>query len=122
MKTIISICAAVLLLCMAISDSSAGGNQASAPATQPTGIEMRGTRRIVHLPEVKYDLPNAKGKDTVTVACGVCHTPKYIMLQPPFPKETWVAEVTKMRKTYMAPIPDEKVDEIVNYLMAVRGK
>ena len=42
-------------------------------------------------------------------------------LAPPFPRETWFAEVTKMHKTFSGSIPDKKVVEIVDYLVAVRG-
>ena len=51
-----------------------------------------------------------------------CHTPRYVLEQPPLPRKTWQAEVDKMRKTYGAPVPDEDVPPIVDYLVAVRGK
>jgi len=104
------------LLCL--HDSSHAGGQ---PATAPVGVEVRGTKHILHMPEVPFELPPGPNKDVVTVYCGVCHTQRYILLQPPFSKETWINEVTKMRKNYSAPIPDEKVEEIVNYLVSVRG-
>jgi hypothetical protein len=66
-------------------------------------------------------LPPAPGRETVLALCATCHTPEYITLQPPLSRETWVAEVTKMRTTYSAPVPEDKVDEIVEYLVAVRG-
>lgn len=104
---------------MGMHDSLRAGQ--SAPATAPSGVEMRGSKRIVRLPEVPVVLPEAPGREVVMVSCGMCHTPAYITIQPPFPRETWVNEVTKMRKTFSAPIAEEKVDEIVNYLVAVRG-
>jgi hypothetical protein len=66
-------------------------------------------------------LPEGKARNTVVVACGVCHSTRYIMIQPPLSRETWVAEVTKMQKTFGAPIPLDKVDEILDYLVTVRG-
>jgi hypothetical protein len=53
--------------------------------------------------------------------CATCHTTRYIMIQPPLSRETWVSEVTKMQKTFGAPIPDDKTGEIVEYLVSVRG-
>ncbi len=73
------------------------------------------------LPEIKSELPAGKGMETVQVQCGVCHTSHYILNQPPFPRATWTAEVTKMQKAFGAPIPPEKVAGIVDYLVAVRG-
>ena len=116
---LISLCA---LAIFALSDTRhvAAQQPATAPTTQPA-LEIRGTRHVMRLPELPVDLPPGPGRETVTTYCGVCHTPNYINLQPPFSREVWVNEVTKMRKTYSAPIPDEKVDEIVAYLMSVRG-
>ena len=39
-------------------------------------------------------------------------------MQPPLPAATWEAEVTKMRKTLGAPIPDASAALIVKYLQA----
>jgi hypothetical protein len=42
-------------------------------------------------------------------------------MQPGFSKEAWTASVDKMRKTFGAPITNEQVPVIVDYLVAVRG-
>jgi hypothetical protein len=122
MKMVASLAGIVLLVLLFSHDSSVGASPAISATTAPVGVEIRGTRHIFRLPEAPAALPSAPGREAVMLACGVCHTPNYITLQPPFAREIWIAEVTKMRKTYMAPIPDDKVDEIVNYLVAVRGK
>jgi hypothetical protein len=118
MKRFIILIALFSLPLLGLHDWSQAGGQ---PATAPVGVEVRGTKHILHMPEVPFELPAGPGKDVVTIYCGVCHTQRYILLQPPFSKETWANEVTKMRKNYSAPIPDEKVQEIVNYLVSVRG-
>ena len=79
------------------------------------------TIRNLKLPEVDPMLPAGKGVEKVQVNCAVCHTPHYILNQPPLSKETWIAEVAKMQKSYGAPIPPENVEEIVEYLVSVRG-
>lgn len=73
------------------------------------------------MPELPFDLPAGANRDEVVVYCGSCHTTRYIMIQPPFARQTWLAEVTKMRTAFAAPIPQEKVKGIVDYLTAVRG-
>jgi len=80
-----------------------------------------GAVRTLRLPEMQYELPPGPGRGTVVVMCATCHTTRYIMIQPPLSRETWVSEVTKMQKTFGAPIPDEKTGEIVEYLISVRG-
>ena len=93
----------------------------SARASTGAGVAEKGTVRTMRLPEFEPELPEGKARNTVVVVCGTCHSTRYIMIQPPLPRETWVAEVTKMQKTYGAPVPPDKVEEIVDYLVAVRG-
>jgi hypothetical protein len=95
--------------------------ESPAPATD-SGLVVKGTVHSIHLPEIEPELPKAAGRETTQLYCAVCHTSHYIMIQPPLSRETWLTEVTKMRKTFSAPIPEEKVPEIVNYLVAVRGQ
>jgi hypothetical protein len=66
-------------------------------------------------------LPPGPGRETVVVMCAVCHSTRYITIQPPLSRETWSAEVTKMQKTFGVLIPDENAGQIVDYLVAVRG-
>ena len=115
-KRIAMLAAGALPLAMAAFAATPAGDEKPEPAM------VRGTVHAIKLPEVKAELPPGPGREAVETYCAVCHTPNYILIQPPFSKETWTAEVTKMQKTYMAPIPDEKIPELVNYLVAVRGK
>jgi mono/diheme cytochrome c family protein len=96
-----------------------------APATHPAApvepVIERGTVRLIRLPEADAGLPRGAGRETVMTYCAMCHTPGYITLQPPLSRETWTAEVTKMQKAFSGPIPQEKVGEIVEYCVAVRG-
>ena len=52
--------------------------------------------------------------------CTACHSSDYIKTQPIMKskKDFWQAEVTKMIKTYGAPIGDADVPKIVEYLAA----
>jgi hypothetical protein len=102
------------------SPSDAPNSENKTPAKSPSP-GAAGAVKTLRLPEMNYELPDAPGRATVTVLCAACHSTRYITNQPPLPRETWAAEVTKMQKTYSAPIPDDKVAEIVNYLVAVRG-
>jgi mono/diheme cytochrome c family protein len=78
--------------------------------------------RTVTLPDLPApDLPDAPGRAAFVGACQTCHTPRYLLDQPPLPRKTWTAEVDKMRHTYGAPVPDDLVAPIVDYLVAVRG-
>ena len=54
--------------------------------------------------------------------CLICHSADYIYTQPPLTKAQWTAEMTKMQKTYGAPITDADIPLLVDYLMSQNGK
>ncbi len=79
--------------------------------------------------EVKIDLPPetaqlkpAPGMDTTARNCMICHSVDYIYTQPPLTREQWTATVTKMKKVFGAPIPDNDVDTVVDYLLSQNGR
>ena len=79
------------------------------------------TVHTLRLPSEDVPLPDLPGRAKVAASCAICHSPRYVLEQPPLPRKTWEAEVEKMRKTYGAPVPDEDMAPIVDYLVAVRG-
>jgi hypothetical protein len=91
------------------------------PSNLSSDVRVQGSIRSISLPELDSDLPERDGRKLVVIACASCHTTGYIMHQPPLSRQTWVAEVNKMRTTYSAPIAEENVNPIVEYLVAVRG-
>jgi len=62
------------------------------------------------------ELEAGDGKAETEAYCSMCHSTRYITMQPPLPAPTWEAEVTKMRKTFGATIPDEAASKILRYL------
>jgi hypothetical protein len=73
-------------------------------------------------PEPNPDFPEHEGKAEFISYCGICHSLKYISMQPDFSAKTWDAEVTKMVAKYHAPIDSMNSKKIVAYLVAVKGK
>ena len=68
-------------------------------------------------------LKQAPGLDKVESNCGVCHSLDYIQMNSPFPNAAlWDAEVTKMIKTFGAPIEDADAAVIKNYLSQNYGR
>ncbi len=71
---------------------------------------------------VNVDLPfgdrmfEGPGADVVNNNCLACHSVGMVMTQPPLARQTWEAEVAKMRNVYKAPIANEDVTPIVDYL------
>ena len=64
------------------------------------------------------DGPNVK---IVNQNCLACHSADMVLDQPLLPRATWAAEVTKMRATYKAPLRDEDIPLIVDYLAATHA-
>jgi cytochrome c5 len=68
------------------------------------------------------ELPNAPGYDVFKTNCTSCHSARYVQMQPELSEKTWTAIVTKMQKSFGAPVSDSSAKEIVRYLVAIKGK
>jgi mono/diheme cytochrome c family protein len=68
------------------------------------------------------DLPPGPGQDEFATQCVICHSPRYVLNQPAFPRKVWTAEVHKMVTGYKAPIDPAQEKVIVNYLVSWHGK
>ena len=112
---------AVLAGCAAKTKDQPTTPKTAATAAPKTAVLPPSGPRTIILPSLPPDLPDGPGKQVVLDRCVVCHSPRYIMIQPTFSRSVWTAEVDKMRKTFGAPVADEQVEAIVNYLVAIRG-
>ena len=84
--------------------------------------------RLIVAAELNFKLPPENnrlrpgpGSEIATVQCVICHSTDYITTQPPMPRAFWKAGVQKMQKIYGAPIPDEQVEPVVDYLVKNYG-
>ena len=85
-------------------------------------FSVTGSVREMNLGHETIEFPQYEGKTEFVNYCGICHSLKYITMQPDFPRKTWDAEVTKMVVKYHAPIDSAKCHKIVDYLVAIKGK
>jgi mono/diheme cytochrome c family protein len=74
------------------------------------------------MPHDEPVFPPGPGRDEFVNACVVCHSPRYITMQPRFSQTTWLSEVKKMKDVYGAHISDEQVVRITDYLVSINGK
>jgi cytochrome c5 len=84
--------------------------------------QVSSTSAVVDLGSVVTNLPDGPGQAAYQNNCVSCHSARYVQMQPNLSEKTWTALVTKMQKTFGAPIPDSSVKEIVQYLVTIRGK
>ncbi|HLQ26063.1 MAG TPA: cytochrome c [Acidiferrobacterales bacterium] len=76
-----------------------------------------------HADEDKITLKEGAGKDLVAANCGMCHSLDYIPMNSVFlDGKGWEASVNKMIKAMGAPIKEENVPAIVDYLSKNYGK
>ncbi len=74
------------------------------------------------MPHDEPVFPPGPGRDEFITACVVCHSPRYITMQPRFSRTTWLSEVNKMKDAYGAHISDDQVLRITDYLVSINGK
>lgn len=74
------------------------------------------------LNHVIVELPKAPGSQTFNANCVICHSAAYIQNQPDMPEKSWTAIVTKMQKTFGAPVSDSSAKVIIQYLVSIKGK
>jgi cytochrome c551/c552 len=58
----------------------------------------------------------APGSQIANSQCLTCHSVGYVLMQPPLSLKTWTAEVKKMKTTFGAPIPEDQIAPVAEYL------
>ena len=86
--------------------------------TVPPEISADTIYRVAAYPLYPPELAAGEGKQETEAYCVICHSTRYITMQPPLPAATWEAEVNKMNKTFGANIPEAVAQKIVRYLQA----
>ena len=78
---------------------------------------------VAHAGEADLQLVDGPGRDKVQTNCMVCHSVDYIQINSVFlDRKGWEATVNKMIKAMGAPIKEEDVGPLVDYLSRYYGK
>lgn len=112
------------LLVVAGSAAFAQFQSGSYSATKPDSLEQTvsaptssdGNYSVSPFPSLAPKLAEGEGRAETESFCAMCHSTRYITMQPPLPAATWEAEVNKMTKTFGAPIPEATAKRITSYL------
>jgi mono/diheme cytochrome c family protein len=98
----------------------------SAKAASPSDKQGAASRQWaivrVELPASDESFPPGAGADIAASQCLICHSAGMVLTQPPLTKGEWRAEIMKMRSAYGAPIPDDQVDGLSEYLKSINGR
>lgn len=108
---------AVLLAALVASSLLGESQSPSSDAAKPSSAQVE---RIT-LPQVSTQIPPGAHVQVYEKNCLICHSARYVLMQPRFSKTVWQAEVKKMVDAYGASISPADQVLIVEYLMAVRG-
>ncbi len=114
---------ALLAAAGARNTESQNGNYKSAQngevrQSPPPKLDESGNFRVDAYPLYPPELAAGDGRQETSAYCAMCHSTRYITMQPPLPAATWEAEVNKMNKTFGANIPPAVTEKIIRYLVA----
>jgi mono/diheme cytochrome c family protein len=110
-----------VLAAMALSGCATSNEEPLWKTDSGSHKETSGHIKTISLTYDDSVFPAGEGRKQFITSCTVCHSLRYITMQPDFPKTTWVKTVDKMRKTYGAHITDEEANQIVEYLVSIKG-
>ena len=114
-------CLLILASVMLVYSCRQQQEQRPAAAKTMGSISVNGGVREMTLDPANIDFPEHPGKKEFVAYCGICHSLKYISMQPNFPRKTWDAEVHKMVEKFGAPIDSNISKKIVDYLVEVKS-
>lgn len=76
----------------------------------------------VDLPASDETFPAGVGAEIAGSQCQICHSAGMVLTQPPLKKGEWRTEILKMRTAYGAPIPEDQVEVLSEYLKNINGR
>jgi mono/diheme cytochrome c family protein len=106
----------ILSLCACAAIAACGSDSKSPKSSNSQSRDVH----AIEIPKYQANLPAGPHQEVFATACLTCHTARYISMQPPLTAAKWEESVRKMMKTYAAPIADDQVPQIVQYLMATK--
>lgn len=84
---------------------------------------LAGLPLAVPAAEDAIELKSGPGRELVQTRCVMCHSLDYIPMNSPFlDRKGWEGSVNKMIRVMGAPVPDEEVPLIVEYLSTHYGR
>ena len=98
---------------------------AAATAPKPSRVSAGGfslNSAAIDLPADAAGFPDGPNADAINANCVACHSASMALSQPVLSRDQWKAIVTKMRDVYKAPVAEEDVPAILEYLDGVSAR
>ena len=96
-------------------------SQQSPASGSKATVKAAGEVHSIVLPQYPPEILQGPNVETYRANCLICHTARYVSMQPRFSKTVWQNEVKKMVDVYGAPVSEADQALIVKYLVAVKG-
>jgi cytochrome c5 len=103
-------------LCGSIAAMALARGSGAAPRGAVTGQGFTLKSASVELPYDEQAYPDGPGAEVMNANCASCHSASMVLVQPKLSRAQWDGVVKKMRDVYHAPVADEDVPTIVDYL------
>lgn len=113
MSTFHSLTRHYLVLAIAVCTSAAALAASPAPDFKSVKVDLPFGDRV---------FPDGPHVDAISNNCLACHSAGMVLVQPPMSRKDWTAEVEKMRAVYKAPVAENDVSAIIDYLVATKGR
>lgn len=79
-------------------------------------------RKTIELPASQRVFPgDSAGAKAANAYCLMCHSYGMVETQPTLNKAAWLVEVNKMKNAFKAPIPQDQVAVIADYIAQLKG-
>jgi mono/diheme cytochrome c family protein len=122
LMSLVSVISAVTMLFLVNEVGWRSFAQAASPSGKQGAASQPWAIVRVELPASDGSFPPGAGADIAASQCLICHSAGMVLTQPPLTKAEWRAEIMKMRSSYGAPIPDDQVDGLSEYLKGINGR
>src|SRR2546423_10371590 len=70
----------------------------------------------IQLPPETGAFKQDAGAEIANGQCLICHSVEYVSTQPAMPRAFWKSSIQKMQQKYGAPVPDNQVEALADYL------
>ncbi len=86
-----------------------------------TTFSFSGENKGIKMPYIEFPMKEGKGMYSTKGKCNMCHSWGYTINQGPQSKAFWRKKVVKMITLFHAPIKNEDIEEVVEYLYTNYG-
>jgi cytochrome c5 len=101
--------------------AAATAQQTASGTSSKTAKAAKNPVHEITLPQYPPEMPPGPNLEAFQQHCLLCHSARYVTTQPRFSRTVWEKEVKKMVDVYGAPITPQEQQQIVEYLVAIKG-